>query len=308
MKKVYSLALALGLFFPAALSTAAGLSIASKAIVLKNNNVDVTIRYPQTGNRTIDTVLLGYARHAVDTFEDAAVDKRPNENPYTLDTKYAVERNDAQIFAVVFTEFSYLGGAHPNSNYATFDFMLPDGAQVFLPEIVDGTRGIARVSQLSIASLRRSMNTDPDPLGTGPLADNFKNFAWLPQSLHLYFPPYQVASYATGPQEAYIPLSALRDVIRPDWRAPAPSFDCRKATTTIEHAICADAALARLDRKVAEAFQARLGGIFEPAEKVTLRQTQRTLLARRDTSCVAGMSTQCLTKLYRDRLVALSGR
>ena len=143
-------------------------------------------------------------------------------------------------------------------------------------------------------------------MGTAPVADNFKDFIWLPGKLHLYFPAYQVASYAAGPQESLLPLGKLKDVIRPDWRAPAPSFDCAKAATGIEKAICANAALARLDRQVAETYQVVIRNAFEPAAQEQVRQTQRDWVAKRNKACGGGDTGSCLTKFYRDRLAALN--
>ena len=297
----------------AAPAAAAGLPVAAKAIVLKTKAQDISVKYPQTGNAAIDRVLAEYARHAVALFKTYLPQEDGNDRAYTLDTTYTVERNDGAMFAVLFTEYTDTGGAHPNSNYAAFDFLLPDGAQLFLPEILDGPRGLKRLSDLVAAELLKTIGTGDDAMsdkdtiamGTGPVADNFKDFVWLPGKLHLYFPPYQVAAYAAGPQEAFIPLARLKDVIRPDWRAPAPSFDCAKAATSVEKAICADAALARLDRQVAEAWQVGMRNAYEPTAQAKLRQEQRDWLARRNAACAGPAPGACLTTLYRARLAVL---
>ena len=217
------------------------------------------------------------------------------------------------MFAVVFTQSAFAGGAHPNSDYATLDFLLPDGAQVFLPEIVDGSRGISRISQLAIATLNRTIGSGPDAAsdpetiagGAGPLADNFKHFVWLPNRLHIYFPPYQVVlcRRSAGRDDFAV---ALRDVIRPDWRAPAPSFDCRKAASMIEHAICSDAAVARLRpagrRNLPDQDALRLP-TGRQAESVAVAAP---LVASRNHTCVGAAAVPCLTKFYRDRLAVLN--
>ncbi len=296
-------------------ASAAGLPIARKTFTLKNKQVDITLAYPVTGNKAIDATIQAYVHHAVDEFKGYGGDEQPGENAYTLDTDYSVERNDGKMFAVIFSSEMDTGGAHPNHGEDALNFTLPDGAQVFLPEIVDGARGIAAISRLATAELIRTIGTGAEPAsdpetiksGTTPIADNFKVFVWQPGKLHLYFPEYQVASYAAGPQEATIPLSALRDVIRPDWKAPAPSFDCKKAATPIEHTICGDAALARLDRQVAETYQVGLKNAYEAPAQEKLRQSQRDWLAKRNKTCGGpGDIGSCLTKFYRDRLVTLN--
>lgn len=296
--------------FTALPAAASRLHASKQMLVVRNRDVDISIEYPRTGNKAIDATLLAYAKDSVAQFKATAVDKQANENAYTLETTYKIERNDGKMFAVVFNEYTYTGGTHPNDNTVTFNFLLPGGAQVFLPEIVDGWRGIARISELAIAMLVNTVGSSPEPLttkdtivsGAGPVADNFKAFVWLPTKLHIYFPSYQVAAYAAGPQEVNIPLAQLRGVIRSDWRAPAPSFECKRARTRIETAICADASLARLDRQTAEAYQTKLGYTFEPADKKKLRQSQRDWIVKRNDSCAGAALRDCLTKLYRVRL------
>jgi uncharacterized protein YecT (DUF1311 family) len=300
-------ALAIG---PAA---AAGLPVAARTIVFKDRKIDISVKYPQTGNKAIDAVLADYARKAVADFKTFETDMDEQDRQYQLDTGYTIQRNDGKMFAVLFAVYEDTGGAHPNTDYATFNFLLPDGAQVYLGEILDGQRGIGRLADLARAELMRTIGTGADSLsdkdtiamGTGPIADNFKDFVWEPGKLHIYFPPYQVASYAAGPQEVSIPLAKLKDVIRPDWRTPAASFDCARAATVVEHAICADAALARLDRQTAEAYQAALRNAYEPTAQAKLRQEQRDWLAKRNATCVLPVSVACLSILYRDRLAVL---
>jgi uncharacterized protein len=71
----------------------------------------------------------------------------------------------------------------------------------------------------------------------------------------------------------------------------------------MEHAICSDPALARLDRQVAEAYGATLRTGMDAAAKDAERQKQREWLATRDQTC--GPVPACLDGLYRDRLAAL---
>jgi peptidoglycan-N-acetylglucosamine deacetylase len=294
-------------------ASAAGLAVAKKAMTLKNKQVDISIEYPQTGNAKIDAAIRRYADASFKWFAASKPDDDGNTNAYMLQTTYSVERNDGKVFAVLFTEYTDMGGAHPNSDYHTLDFLLPDGAQIFLPEIVDGQRGLKRVSELVAADLLKRIGSgaeamsdkDTIAMGTGPQADNFKDFVLLPDKLHIFFPPYQVASYAAGPQDAFIPLAKLKDVTRPDWRAPAASFDCAKAASVIEHAICADAALARLDRQTAEAYQVALKNAYEPAAQEKVRQEQRDWIAKRNKACGGAAPSACLSKFYTDRLAVL---
>ena len=126
-----------------------------------------------------------------------------------------------------------------------------------------------------------------------------------PRALEIIFPPYQVASYADGMQQASIPLDALGGVLRRDWRAPVASFDCAKATTPIEQAICADATLARLDREVAAAYASKLASASDATAKQAITAQQRRWLGHRDSACrdqAEASRVACLSGVYRLRL------
>ncbi|HEY6816425.1 MAG TPA: lysozyme inhibitor LprI family protein [Croceibacterium sp.] len=79
--------------------------------------------------------------------------------------------------------------------------------------------------------------------------------------------------------------------------AAAPSFDCAKAHSAVEHAICADAALAELDREEARIY--RLARAAPEANRDALRDRQRRFLAERD-SCPESIVplAECLRTAY----------
>jgi uncharacterized protein YecT (DUF1311 family) len=294
---------------------AAGLPVTKGTFAEKSKLFDISVEYPKTGNAAVDAVLAAYAKNSAQKFMAESADARqPGDPAYTLETTFHVDRNDGKVFVVVFEEYTDTSGAHPNGNYTTFDFSLPDGAQISLPEMLDGTRGIKRLSDLVQADLLKRIGTgsdaasDPDTIkmGSGPYADNFKDFVLLPDKIHILFPAYQVASYAAGPQEAFVSLASLKDVMRKDWRAPAASFDCAQAKSATEKAICSDASLARLDRQVAEEYARQVRDAYEAGAKTKLKQAQRDFIATRDKACTATAPTvACLKNAYAARLNVL---
>lgn len=63
--------------------------------------------------------------------------------------------------------------------------------------------------------------------------------------------------------------------------ADGPSFDCKAARTKVEKAICADPALAALDRRIAAAYQ-KVMGALDADGKTALRADQRVFVEARD--------------------------
>jgi uncharacterized protein YecT (DUF1311 family) len=306
--------LALSVLLTVAGGAQAQLAITDKAI-LRTGKLKLDIHYPQTGRADIDRIFAERARaYAADGELN-----NTSEGSQSGSMSYEIKRNDAQMLSVQVRTYSYYAGhAHGMPDMVSYNFLMPDSAPVFLPELVDGRRGLERISQLVIADLTRQLGTsDLNSIqnGASPNAQSFSNFAWLPDALELTFIPYQVATYAAGTRIVRIPLSELADVIRPDPRAPAPSFSCTAARSSIEKTICSDAALARQDRQLAELYSDMLmftsgrdGGHGESLDYRSAMQTkyeamvasQRAWLIHRDKEC-AGGDKACLVRVYKDR-------
>jgi peptidoglycan-N-acetylglucosamine deacetylase len=292
--------------------------VAKKTLTAKTATYEITIDYPQVGVKAVDDDMLAWAKTTLAEFRTDSADHQTGERAYDFEVTYHVERNDGKIFAVLFDEYTDMGGAHPNHDYYAANYFMPDGWRIYLPELLDGSRGLKRISDLARTDLDKRITVGTDALsdadtvkgGTTPDWDNFRSFILMPNAIALYYPPYQVASYAAGPQDGHIPLSALRDVMRPDPRKPAASFDCAAARSQVEQTICSDVALARLDRDVAEAYVTHIrNNAAEPnaATAASLKANQRAWLAQRDTVCgPAGAKTACLTDFYKSRIAWLA--
>lgn len=292
---------------------AGSLPVQERKIEAKTAQVEISVLWPQTGNAAIDAQLSQWARQQADDFRNVDADDVGSGSPWALDIGYEVERNDGQMFSVVFGIDSYAGGAHPNHNSVAFNFLLPEGAQIDIEQVINGRAGLQRLSALTIAKLNRALLPDelslPEMIqgGAGPEWDNFQTFVLLPGKLKILFDPYAVGPYSSGPQEVEFPLSALKDILRTNLRTPVPSFDCGKAGTPIEHAICANTALAQLDTRMARAYRLRSTS-GDPDNDARVRKDQRAFISNRYTRCGAQQGAAlegCLTGLYQARLAEL---
>ncbi|HEX7813967.1 lysozyme inhibitor LprI family protein [Dyella sp.] len=83
--------------------------------------------------------------------------------------------------------------------------------------------------------------------------------------------------------------------------AHAASFDCKKATTDIEHAICADEAVGNLDEQIGRHYRDLLD-VSPRDQAATIRTTQRNWLATRDVCKDAPEGVgKCLARLFTAR-------
>ena len=108
---------------------------------------------------------------------------------------------------------------------------------------------------------------------------------------------------------------AIADAGWPAWAQDGdtrPSFDCASATAPIETLICADAALADLDRALADTYRSALATRVGEAQ-LLLREEQRAWAQSRSATCgvegdpASGAEdpTGCLIALYRARIAEL---
>jgi len=80
-----------------------------------------------------------------------------------------------------------------------------------------------------------------------------------------------------------------------------PSFDCRKASGTIETAICRSASLSELDARLAFVYKDALAGA-PPNRRYILQNDQRNWLLTRNDCARRPNVAVCLDKAYRSRI------
>jgi uncharacterized protein YecT (DUF1311 family) len=300
-------------FVFAAAASAAPLKVETREIFERKPTFHINVRYPRTGVAGIDAPLEAYAKALVADFRRLTDDMGGTPGPWTVEAEFNIYRNDDQMFTVVFSEGGYTGGAHGYLTTRTFSLLRPDGMDVELPELFTA-RGMKLISDLSIAQIKKAKSgpgamTDSEWIqrGAGPNARNYRAFALTPKDLTVFFDPYQVAAFAAGPAEVYIPIASIKGELRADPRAPVASFECASAKSDIERAICSSRDLARLDRYVADRYAEKLLFAYDDAAKVALRDDQRAWLKRRDGVCLrAGQPlVACLSDAYQRRLRAL---
>ena len=292
-------------------ANAAPLKIVKLQIKEDKPHYSLEVSYPRTGLSAIDRAVEAWARKLAREFSEAAKDPGSRETPaWRAEITYEVPRNDDTVLSLAFTYYSFSGGAHPNSSSETFHFLRPDGYRAELAEIFT-PRGIARISAISIAQLKRDLGETLDldwiKRGAGVNARNFHSFVLMADQLVITFDAYQVAAYAAGPQEVRIPLTNIKDTMRADIRAPAASFDCKLARSAVEQAICGSRDLARLDRHVGEAYAGKLTWAEDVKARAALQQGQRDWLKLRDRTCLKGAVAlvTCLVPVYQQRLAVL---
>lgn len=89
----------------------------------------------------------------------------------------------------------------------------------------------------------------------------------------------------------------------------AQSFDCEKAATNVEKAVCADSSLSLADDRLAAAYKQVMSAL-PPDAKVTIREGEASWLRSLENACAHKPAfqenfTTCLKRMYKERTVTL---
>jgi Protein of unknown function (DUF3298)/Deacetylase PdaC len=168
---------------------------------------------------------------AFKTAETVSETDPSNETPAeqtdsTLDVGYEIRYATDDLISVELTEADYeRGAAHSNILTMVLNYDVKNGKKLALADLFNAKANyLSAISTYCSKELQDRLKKDKDSMldadmmksGTSARADNYKAWAITKKGLWITFDPYQVASYAAGPQYVLVPYSALKDLIKPD--------------------------------------------------------------------------------------------
>ena len=215
----------------------------------KGEAIKAEVQYPELAPEFAPLIkaMHDYADEAMADLKQIIADAPPradNAAHPILNLDFSVRTQTRDFTSAVGNGDSDFGGAHPKPLLATFTEHVPSGKLVALGDLF--TDSGAALKALS-AEARRRLEADfdarlaqqiPDAKaraaqikasrdwiekGTEPSAENFANFLvdgvdGKAIGLTLMFPPYQVASYADGPQQIAVPAKVFYAQLKPEYR------------------------------------------------------------------------------------------
>jgi hypothetical protein len=130
-----------------------------------------------------------------------------------------VRLNKGNIFSIDYMEYSYTGGAHPNTNVMFKNFNITDGEEITLDEIVplDKQKELTAIAETEFRKLK-VLTPDADLGQAGFWFENNEyylsdNFLISDSSLVFYYNNYEITAYAFGPTELLIPYSSIKSLL-----------------------------------------------------------------------------------------------
>lgn len=144
----------------------------------------------------------------------------------SLDVGYEIRYATDELISVEFRQDTYSGGAaHPNNSTSVLNYDVKSGKKLTLADLFNPKSNyLAVISAYCIKALKDQSKKVNDSMlddgmlksGASPRADNYRAWSITKKGLWITFDPYQVASYAQGPQHVLVPFSALKEITKPD--------------------------------------------------------------------------------------------
>jgi hypothetical protein len=188
------------------------------------SGIEIDINYPlevtayPLVEQTANSFLTGIRSQYVNDFASMGADVY-SPGPWGLYIDYEIAQFSPDVLSLKFTISDYTGGAHGNLYFQTYTFDLAQNRVLALSDLfqpgVDILGTLAPIVQQDLTA-QIGDYTDAQWIqdGTNSL-DAYVSFAVTPDALVFYFPPYQVAAYAAGPQTVQIPLAQISGVLAP---------------------------------------------------------------------------------------------
>jgi Protein of unknown function (DUF3298)/Deacetylase PdaC len=129
---------------------------------------------------------------------------------------------DKNILSCEFTEYSYLGGAHPNSFLKFINYNLNSGEIINLSDILveEYQNELDNIAE-SIFRREKELEDDINLTEAGFWFDDDKfsvnnNFTIDEKGLTFYYNNYEITAYAYGPTELFFPYKSIKKLIKPN--------------------------------------------------------------------------------------------
>lgn len=172
-------------------------------------------------NKSVSAEMLknvnGFRKNMLSMTADDLKFQRESGISNYLEMNYVVEQATDRFISIGFYFSTYEGGAHPNHYSSSFNFDLKTGKQIKLKDLFKpGANYLKTISGFCINNLKEASVSDDDWIetGAGPDLKNYQSWNITKKGILVVFDPYQVASYAAGPQEVLIPFDELKSILK----------------------------------------------------------------------------------------------
>jgi hypothetical protein len=171
-------------------------------------------------NNTIKNEYVDFWINDFRDITDEAFDYMRDDTPgpLSLEIDYSIEYMDNRCISVLLYNFSYTGGAHPNTFSSSYNYDIQKRKKLLLDDLFaqgyDYLNFLSSYCYEDIKNKYIEIDTNPEDAedwiidGTDPLEpDNFKDFNLTADSLMITFDPYEVGPYVMGAFTVFVPYA-----------------------------------------------------------------------------------------------------
>lgn len=183
---------------------------------------------------TIERYVDQQKRAFLDSLDAPGARGRARELPWDLNLDIAVASRTDRFINVQVDGSAFTGGAHPAPIVDSFTYDMDQQRVVGIRELfADPHAAETAFAAEARRQLLTALDDQDEPLasdseqideGTAPGKDHYRVFTLLTgpdnkvHGLTFIFPPYQVASYAAGPQAIDVPSESFSAFLKPEYR------------------------------------------------------------------------------------------
>lgn len=172
----------------------------------------------EKGNKNFEELMQNF----IDEYKNFKKEFPESHQEWEIERKVDNSFYDDNILSCTFSEYSYLGGAHPNT-YLTFtNFNLNSGEIIDLSDIlINGYLNALNIIAEPIFRKEKELAEDINLTEAGFWFDDDKfsvnnNFRIGKDGLYFFYNNYEITAYAYGPTELFIPYKSIKKLIKPD--------------------------------------------------------------------------------------------
>lgn len=172
---------------------------------------EIKAAYPAVLDARINRTIRTWVQNSLHEFKTTIAENsfNPGHWKYMLDIGTSLSGIPGAVLSVKFQVMYFTGGAHPNHFVTCFNFDQESGKDMLLKELfIDLPAALETIAQAARDQIRPALGDHVDEQwfmdGTAPTAENYRHFTLSPKGMTFYFPPYQMAAYVYGQQQATV--------------------------------------------------------------------------------------------------------
>lgn len=187
-----------------------------------NDSIFHHVRYSlsvfATSEEDVFKDLESIADHFIRDYEAFAEEQNEEYRVgWFVEMKGEVLYQSEKVISVSLTNFSYTGGAHPNTYHTLLNFDLQHKRTLQLDDLITDQEGFKQLVESYFRKYHQlKSSTDLNEAGFFWDQSFFlpANFAFKKEGLYLYYNNYEAAAYAVGATELLIPWEKLEGLVK----------------------------------------------------------------------------------------------